>query len=78
MALQSVKPSLLRNAKRIQRLNRLFPILQKFKLEPNLYLSQNLYFQMSLDHKEKKSIELKPEWLEQFSLLGDNLGIKVE
>ncbi len=66
------------NLKRIQRLNRLFPILEKFKLEPNLYLSQNLYFEMSLDHKERKPQELSAEWLEQFSLLGDNLGIKVE
>ena len=66
------------NLKRIQRLNRLFPILEKFKLEPKLYLSQNLYFQMSLDNKELKPLELKPEWLEQFSMLGDNLGVKVE
>ena len=66
------------NVKRIQRLNRLFPILAKFKLEPNLYLTQNLYFEMSLDHKDRKPHELTPEWLEQFSLLGDNLGIKVE
>ena len=66
------------NVKRIQRLNRLFPILEKFKLEPNLYRSQNLYFQMSLDHKESKAQELHTEWLEQFSLLGDNLGVKVE
>ena len=53
-------------------------ILEKFKLEPKLYLSQNLYFQMSLDNKELKPLELKPEWLEQFSMLGDNLGVKVE
>ena len=66
------------NLKRIQRLNRLFPLLEKFKLEPNLYLSQNLYFEMSLDHKERKPHELSAEWLEQFSQLGDNLGIKVE
>ena len=66
------------NVKRIQRLNRLFPILEKFKLEPNLYLSQNLYFQMSLEHKEGKGTVLSPEWLEQFSVLGDNLGVKVE
>ncbi len=67
------------NIKRIQRLNRLFPVLEKLKLEPNLYLSQNLYFQMSLEHKEKQvQNELHSEWLEQFSLLGDNLGIKVE
>ena len=66
------------NTKRIQRLNRLFPILEKFELEPNLHRSQNLYFQMSLDHKEQKATLLAPEWMEQFSLLGDNLGVKVE
>jgi hypothetical protein len=66
------------NLRRIQRLNRLFPILEKFKLEPNLYLSQNLYFQMSLEHKQRKPQELNAEWMEQFSLLGDNLGVKVE
>ena len=44
----------------------------------NLYRSQNLYFQMSVDHKEQKATQLTPEWLEQFSLLGDNLGVKVE
>ncbi|NOT76448.1 MAG: DUF3536 domain-containing protein [Cyclobacteriaceae bacterium] len=66
------------NLKRIQRLNRLFPILKKFKLEPNLYLSQNLYFKMSLEHKEPVHAELNAEWVEQFSLLGDNLGVKVE
>ncbi len=66
------------NVKRIQRLNRLFPILEKFTLEPNLYLSQNLYFRMSLDHKEGKGTVLSPEWIDQFSVLGDNLGIKVE
>jgi len=65
------------NLKRIQRLNRLFPILAKFKLEPNLYLSQNFYFKMSLEHKEEVHLELNAEWLEQFSLLGDNLGVKV-
>ncbi len=65
------------NVKRLQRLNRLFPILEKFKLEPNLYLSQNLYFEMSLDHKDRKPLELNAEWLEQFSMLGDNLGVKV-
>ncbi|HQQ97431.1 MAG TPA: DUF3536 domain-containing protein [Cyclobacteriaceae bacterium] len=66
------------NLKRIQRLNRLFPILHKFKLEPNLYLSQNLYFQMSLENKEGKHPNLNADWKDQFSLLGDNLGIKVE
>ncbi len=66
------------NLKRIQRLNRLFPILAKFKLEPNSYLSQNLYFKMSLEHKESAHSGLNAEWLEQFSLLGDNLGVKVE
>ncbi len=66
------------NTKRLQRFNRLFPILEKFTLEPNLYLSQNLYFEMSLEYKERKPAESNAVWFEQFSLLGDNLGIKVE
>ncbi|MBL7864317.1 MAG: DUF3536 domain-containing protein [Cyclobacteriaceae bacterium] len=65
------------NVKRIQRLNRLFPIMERFELEPIVYKSQNLYFEMSLDNKERKAGELTPEWLDQFSVLGDNLGVKV-
>jgi hypothetical protein len=66
------------NLKRIQRLNRLFPILDKFSLEPNLYLTQNLYFEMSLEYKKRAVDEGHKEWREQFMLLGKNLGIKVE
>jgi alpha-amylase/alpha-mannosidase (GH57 family) len=66
------------NAKRIERLNRLFPVLEKFKLEPNLHQSQNLYFEMSLENKARKPTELDEEWMKQFYLLGDNLGVKVE
>jgi alpha-amylase/alpha-mannosidase (GH57 family) len=65
------------NVKRIQRLNRLFPILEEFKLEPNLHLCQNLYFEMSMHNRETSPKEFDAEWLEQFSLLGDNLGVKV-
>lgn len=65
------------NIKRIQRLNRLFPILEEFKLEPNLHRCQNLYFQMSIHNKEAKPETLDAEWQEQFSVLGDNLGVKV-
>ncbi len=64
------------NVKRIQRLNRIFPLLLKFHIEPNLHNSQNLYFEISMENKEKDS-ELDKDWLEQFNLLGDNLGIKV-
>ena len=64
------------NIKRIQRLNRIFPLLLKFHIEPNLHNSQNLYFEISMENKEKDS-ELDKDWLEQFNLLGDNLGIKV-
>ncbi len=66
------------NVKRVERLNRLFPVLKKFALEPNLHQSQNLFFEMSLENKEKKPSELHEEWLKQFYLLGDNLGVKVE
>ncbi len=66
------------NVRRIQRLNRLFPLLSKFSIEPNLHNSQNLYFEISMENKEKKASESNKEWLEQYNLLGDNLGIKVE
>ena len=65
------------NLKRIQRLNRLFPILENFNLEPYLYRSQNLYFEMSLESKKQPADELVKGWLTQFSILGDNLGVKV-
>lgn len=65
------------NIKRIQRLNRMFPILEKFKLEPNLHKSQNLYFEISIDNK-KRNVQLEPEWTDQFLLLGKNFGVKVE
>ncbi len=68
------------NARRIQRLNRLFPLLNKFSIEPNLHNSQNLYFEISMENKEKKASESgsNKEWMEHFNLLGVNLGIKVE
>jgi hypothetical protein len=47
-------------------------------MEPNLHQSQNLYFEMSLENKERKTIELDEDWMKQFYLLGDNLGVKVE
>jgi alpha-amylase/alpha-mannosidase (GH57 family) len=62
--------------RRIERLNRLFPLLRDFKINPNLYKTQNLYFEMSVQHKEHNGHTA--EWIKQFSLLGDNLGVKVE
>ncbi|HEY8935979.1 MAG TPA: DUF3536 domain-containing protein [Cyclobacteriaceae bacterium] len=63
------------NAKRIERLNRLFPLLKKFRLSPNLYKSQNLYFRIfTSDQADAHSLE----WNKQFNILGDNLGVKVE
>ncbi len=61
--------------KRIERLNRLFPLLIKFNLRPNLYKSQNLYFEISKHFREKEN--RSPEWIRQFTLLGDNMGVKV-
>lgn len=66
------------NIRRIVRLNRLFPLLTKFKLNPNIHKSQNAYFEISLEHKAVPSMEGEKEWIEQFSLLGDNLRVKVE
>jgi alpha-amylase/alpha-mannosidase (GH57 family) len=66
------------NVKRLQRLNRMFPILDKFKLEPNLHKSQNLYFEIASEYKTKQSKEEEPDWVDSFNLLGANLGVKVE
>ncbi len=66
------------NIKRVQRLNRLFPLLTKFKIDPNLHYSQNLYFEMAMENNKKVKQNLTAEWTEQFSLLGDNLGVKLQ
>ncbi len=66
------------NVKRVQRLNRMFPLLEKFKLEPNFHKSQNLYFEISMENKNRQVQELEEEWVEQFKLLGTNLGVKIE
>jgi hypothetical protein len=66
------------NLKRIQRLNRVFPLLTKFSIEPNLHYTQNLYFEISVENREKEKQEVDQEWLDQFILLGENLGVEVE
>lgn len=64
------------NQKRLERLNRVFPLLQKFDLKLNLYKSQNLYFLISrqLLHQNGHT----EAWMKQFNLLGENLRVKVE
>jgi alpha-amylase/alpha-mannosidase (GH57 family) len=64
------------NVKRIERLNRLFPLLKKFKIQPDLNRSQNLYFEISKSLIGEEGYV--QEWLKQFNLLGDHLGVKVE
>ena len=64
------------NAKRIERLNRVFPLLEKFKIDPNLHRCQNLYFEISRE-ESLESGKQKSDWLKQFKLLGENLGVKV-
>lgn len=64
------------NTKRIDRLNRVFPLLKQFRLEPILYKSQNLYFEISRE-EDIEALSTKKEWVKQFRLLGENLGVKV-
>jgi hypothetical protein len=64
------------NARRVERLNRLFPLLRKFQLEPRLYRSQNLYFEIA-QQEQKNGKARTAEWKKQFELLGKNLGVKV-
>lgn len=57
---------------RLQRLNRFFEFLELFKLKPDLYKSQNLYFKIS------KSPEMPNDeiWRQEFRTLGNHLGVK--
>jgi len=64
------------NPKRIERLNRLFPLLLKFNLMPNLYKSQNLFFEIATQNRNHDGHS--EEWINHFTTLGDNLGVKVE
>lgn len=66
------------NVKRLQRLNRMFPLLRKFKLEPNLNQVQNLFFEISVENRERNKVEANQEWSDHFTMLGNNLGVKVE
>jgi hypothetical protein len=61
--------------RRLERVNRLFPLLRRFKIRPNLYKSQNLYFEMSIQLQANNGYS--QEWIKQFNQLGDNLGVKV-
>lgn len=64
------------NTRRIERLNRLFPLLRNFRIAPNLYKTQNLYFEIAVKHKLHKGHS--PDWLHEFNLLGDYLGVRIE
>jgi alpha-amylase/alpha-mannosidase (GH57 family) len=64
------------NPKRIERLNRLFPLLKKFNIRPNLSKSQNLYFEISLASRNTDS--RSADWLKHFNQLGENLSVRVE
>ena len=65
------------NSKRVHRLNRVFPLLTKFSIEPNLHSTQNLYFEISVEISENGVQDTDKDWLEQFTLLGKNLGVIV-
>lgn len=66
------------NVKRMQRLNRMFPILDKLNLDPNLHKSQNLYFEIAMENKKRQVEEIDNDLIDSFNLLGANLGVKVE
>ncbi len=65
------------NIKRIERLNRFFPLAKQLALALNLDKSQNLYFEISRVNGKPRE-RGNTRWDEQFKLLGKNLGVKVE
>jgi alpha-amylase/alpha-mannosidase (GH57 family) len=65
------------NVKRIERLNRFFPLAKQLALTLGLDKSQNLYFEISKSNGKPRD-RTGGRWTEQFRLLGKNLGVKVE
>ena len=59
---------------RLQRLNTFFTYLDTFGMKPNLYKSQNLYFEMSVDNEFLDNVSA--EWKRDFALLGEKMGMK--
>ena len=64
------------NYTRIERLNRLFPLMAKLNLSPNLYKSQNLYFELLKANAMPDGYS--SAWKEEFIALGENLRVKIE
>lgn len=62
-------------SKRLEKLNRLLPLLKKFRISPNLHKSQNLYFEISRSLVQNDGFA--PEWYKEFNLLGENLSVRV-
>ena len=60
---------------RIYRLNGFFELIETLNLTPNLYKSQNLYFEIS----QNPDLKNPPgeEWKAQFGKLADRLGVKL-
>lgn len=61
------------NVRRMVRLNRLIPLLEKFHLRPMLYKSQNLYFVISRDNRNTDT--RSSEWWQAFETLGVHLRV---
>ena len=62
------------NVERLDRLNSFFSVLKYFNLEPGLYKSQNLYFQISINQKDCGLDSA--DWYKAFAKLGDHLKVK--
>ncbi len=61
---------------RLGRLNQFLQYLVSMNLKPELYKSQNLYFEMNSDQLIFDTVT--PDWKEQFLILGEKLGILVK
>ncbi len=60
---------------RLKRLNQFFNYLERMQLKPEMYQSQNFYFEIYND--ESLIGQVSDEWREQFNRLGGRLGILV-
>ena len=62
---------------KLQSLNDVLTILNDMKVKPNVWKSQNLYFDMMHQFDSRNRAYPSPEWREAFLVLGDLLNVKI-
>lgn len=67
----------LQNTWRIEQLNTIFDALEALEITPTAWRSQNLYFAMAKDRQAIGDKVNDPDWVEEFTKLGNHIGVKI-